>query len=95
VRRPFYEIAAGGSAPIAAEALARIAELYAIEAEIRGRSADERRAVRQEKTRPRGRRPEDVDGSPARRCLAEKHDCRRLPLRAYTLVRLGDAHPFE
>jgi hypothetical protein len=52
VRRPFYEIAAGGSAPIAAEALARIAELYAIEAEIRGRSADERRAVRQEKTRP-------------------------------------------
>jgi transposase len=52
VRRPFYEIAAGGSAPIATEALARILELYAIEAEIRGRSADERRAVRQEKTRP-------------------------------------------
>ena len=52
VRRPFYEIAAGGSAPIATEALARIAELYAIEAEIRGRSADERCTVRQEKTRP-------------------------------------------
>ena len=52
VRRPFYEIAAGGAAPIAAEALARIAALYAIEAEIRGRSAHERRAVRQEKTRP-------------------------------------------
>lgn len=52
VRRPFYEIAAGGSAPIAAEALTRIAKLYAIEAKIRGRSADERRAVRQDKTRP-------------------------------------------
>jgi transposase len=52
VRRPPYEIAAGGSAPIAAEALARIAALYAIEAEIRGRSADERRAVRQKKTKP-------------------------------------------
>jgi transposase len=52
VRRPFFEIAAGGSAPIATEALTRIAELYAIEAEIRGRSADERRAVRQDKTRP-------------------------------------------
>jgi len=52
VRRPFFEIAAGGSAPIATEALNRIAALYAIEAEIRGRSADERRAVRQEKTRP-------------------------------------------
>jgi transposase len=52
VRRRFYEIAAAGSAPIAAEALARIAELYAIEAEIRGRSADERCAVRQQKTKP-------------------------------------------
>jgi hypothetical protein len=39
-------------APIATEALKRIAELYAIEAEIRGKSADERRAMRQEKTRP-------------------------------------------
>jgi transposase len=52
VRRRFYEIAAAGPAPIAAEALARIAELYAIEAEIRGRSADERRAVRQHRARP-------------------------------------------
>jgi transposase len=52
VRRRFYEIAAAGPAPIAAEALARIAELYAVEAEIRGRSADARRAARQEKTRP-------------------------------------------
>jgi hypothetical protein len=40
----FYEIAASGSAPIAAEALARIAEFYAIEVDIRGRSADERRS---------------------------------------------------
>jgi len=52
VRRQFYEIAAGGPAPIATEALARIADLYTIEAEIRGRSADERRAVRQERARP-------------------------------------------
>jgi len=57
VRRPFYEIAAGGSAPIAAEALARIAELYAIETEIRGRAADERRTIRQQKTRPLVDRP--------------------------------------
>jgi len=52
VRRPFYEIAAGGDAPIATEALKRIADLYAIEAEIRGRSADERRTVRQDRARP-------------------------------------------
>ena len=48
----FYEIAAGGDAPIATEALKRIADLYAIEAEMRGRSADERRNVRQDRTRP-------------------------------------------
>ena len=52
VRRPFYEIAASEDAPIATEALKRIAELYAIEAEIRGRSADKRRIVRQGRTRP-------------------------------------------
>jgi transposase len=52
VRRPFYEIAAGGNAPIATEALARIADLYAIEAEIRGRSAEERRAVRHDRAKP-------------------------------------------
>ena len=52
MRRRFYELAAAGLAPIASEALERIAELYVIEAEIRGRTADERRAVRQEKSRP-------------------------------------------
>ena len=52
VRRRFYELAAAGPAPIASEALERIASLYAVESEIRGRAADERRAVRQEKSRP-------------------------------------------
>ncbi len=52
VRRRFYELAAAGPAPIASEALERIAGLYAIENEIRGRSAEERRAVRQERSRP-------------------------------------------
>src|SRR5206468_999130 len=48
VRRRFYEMvtATAGKAPIAAEALARIQALYAIESEIRGRPADERRAAR-------------------------------------------------
>ena len=39
-------------APIASEALQRIAELYEIEKDIRGRGSDERCAVRQERTRP-------------------------------------------
>jgi len=52
VRRRFYELAAAGPAPIASEALERIASLYEIENDIRGRGADERRAARQEKSRP-------------------------------------------
>jgi transposase len=52
VRRHFYELATPGPAPIAAEALTRIAALYRIEDEIRGRSAEERRAVRHERSRP-------------------------------------------
>src|SRR5215472_12473863 len=50
-RRRFYEIAKAGSAPIAEQTLRRIAELYKIEAQIRGRSAAERRAVRQAKSK--------------------------------------------
>ncbi len=41
-RRRFYERAAAVPAPIANEALTRIAELYRIEGEIRGRSPEER-----------------------------------------------------
>jgi len=51
-RRQWFDIAKSPPAPIAAEALQRIAEIYRIEAEIRGTSADERRALRQRKTRP-------------------------------------------
>ena len=52
VRRHFYELAQGGAAPIATETLTRIAALYRIEGEIRGRSAAERVAVRQQRSRP-------------------------------------------
>ena len=52
VRRKFYELATPGPAPIASEALTRIAELYRIEGEIRGRSAEERGIVRQQRSRP-------------------------------------------
>jgi transposase len=52
VRRRFYELAVAGAAPIASEALTRIAELYRIESEIRGMSAAQRCRVRQQKSRP-------------------------------------------
>jgi transposase len=51
-RRRFYELAAAGDAPIASEALERIAGLYRIETGIRGKTPDERRAARQEHSRP-------------------------------------------
>jgi transposase len=51
-RRRFYEIQAAAPAPIATEALARIGRLYEIEAEIRGRAAEERRSARQARSRP-------------------------------------------
>ena len=51
LRRRFFDIAKGGDAPIASEALERIAALYAIEKTIRGKSANERRQVRQDKSK--------------------------------------------
>jgi transposase len=52
VRRRFYDHAVAEASPIANEALQRIALLYAIEKDIRGRFPNERRAVRQERSRP-------------------------------------------
>lgn len=52
VRRRFYELATADAAPIAREALERITALYVIEAGIRGRNPADRRAARQEKSRP-------------------------------------------
>src|SRR5947199_10539934 len=51
-RRRFYEFHQATGSPLAEEALRRIGELYAVEAEIRGRPAEERRTVRQERSRP-------------------------------------------
>ncbi len=52
VRRKFYDLYEAHKSAVAKEALERIAALYAIEEEIRGRSAEERRAVRNERSRP-------------------------------------------
>jgi transposase len=52
LRRKFFDIADKGPAPIAEEALRRIAELYAIDKTIRGSPPDERVAVRRERSLP-------------------------------------------
>jgi transposase len=51
-RRRLYEFHAATKSPLAAEALAQIARLYAIEAEIRGQPPEHRRAIRQQRSRP-------------------------------------------
>lgn len=52
-RRKFFDLHAAGAHPVAEEALRRIAELYAIEAEAREGDAAARRAVRQQEALPR------------------------------------------
>jgi len=51
-RRKFYDIHIANPSPLAEEALRRIAALYEIEAAIRGKSAEERRRVRQQRSQP-------------------------------------------
>ena len=51
-RRKFYEVHEATGSPGAAEALKRIAELYAIEATIRGHAAEARQATRRIKSMP-------------------------------------------
>jgi transposase len=52
VRRKFHDLEQAHSSPLAREALERIAALYAVEDEIRGRPPDERKQVRQTRARP-------------------------------------------
>ncbi len=52
VRRKFYDLQAAHKSPVAVEAIERIAGLYAIESEIRGRSPEERREIRNLRSRP-------------------------------------------
>jgi len=52
VRRKFYDLKQAHNSPVAIEAVERIGELYGIEKEIRGRPPEERREVRNTRSRP-------------------------------------------
>jgi transposase len=52
VRRKFYDIVSAHKSAIASEAIDRIASLYAIESEVRGKPPDKRREIRQSRARP-------------------------------------------
>lgn len=51
-RRKYFEVFDATQSPLAGEALHHIGALYAIEEQIRGRCADDRRRVREEQTQP-------------------------------------------
>lgn len=51
-RRKFFDLFEATHSPLAQEALQRIGKLYEIEAQIRGRSAEQRRQARQERSVP-------------------------------------------
>lgn len=51
-RRKLHDVAQSGAAPIAQEGLAQIQALYRIEKDLRGQSAEQRRAERQERSKP-------------------------------------------
>ena len=52
VRRKFYDLQEAHQSPVAIEALERIAGLYAVENDIRGRAPEERREIRNARSRP-------------------------------------------
>jgi transposase len=52
VRRKFFDLQQAHASPVASEALERIAALYGIEKEIRGRPAEERQRVRNTRAQP-------------------------------------------
>ena len=52
VRRKFYDLEKAHKSLVAKEALGRIGELYAVESDINGRSPEERREVRNTRSRP-------------------------------------------
>lgn len=70
VRRKFFDLDQAHASPVATEALARIGQLYGIEREIRGRSPDERRRVRQVRSRP-------LLDQMHRGCMQHWRSCRR------------------
>jgi transposase len=59
IRRNFFDLMKAHNSPIATEAVQRIAALYLIEKQIKGRPADQRRAMRTS-----GRRGDRYRGSP-------------------------------
>ena len=91
VRRRFYERFVADASPIAAEALQRIALIYAVEKEIRGRSPDQRRAARQERWRPVCRRTEILAARQAPAPQPEEQARRGDPLRPLALGKFSAA----
>ena len=72
VRRKFFDIHQAHASSIAREAIERIGQLYAIESEIRSRSAEERQQVRQARAGPLCNSPSNLSIYPSKVQAATK-----------------------
>jgi hypothetical protein len=86
-RRRFYELHQSTGSPLAEEALRRIGELYRIEAEVRGRPAEERRTAGRN-VASRSWKPARLAHGPAGTGLGPLHPGRGDPLRPAPLAGL-------
>ena len=80
-RRKIYDVHVETGSPAAREALERIARLFAVEADIRGRSPAERREARQRRSRADPGRTEDLPRCDAGHDQRQEFARRRHPLR--------------
>ena len=88
-RRKFYDVAQATNAPIAVEALRRIGELYAVEADAHGQSPAQRLAARRSRSKP----IVDAFTNGSRRSFRCCRDEARSPKRADTRWRAGRVSP--
>jgi len=91
IRRKFVDIQQSQGSAIAEEAIKRIAELYAIEAEARGQPPDERARIRQARAKP------ILDNLAAWLAEQQARISGKTPLAAairYALTRIKRLHPY-
>ena len=85
-RRKFYEVAQATNAPIAVEALRRIGELYAVEADVHGQSPAQRLAARRSPLQANHRRFARLARGAASVAVGKQHTRRSDPVRAGALA---------
>ena len=91
IRRKFVDVHRSQGSAIAEEAIKRIAALYGIEKEVRGRSPEYRAAIRQEKATPQPDALEHSLGDQLPKISGKSELAKAI---RYALTRLGKLRPY-